>query len=37
MNQLKMAETKRKILLTYALPYANGSIHLGPYAGIHKN
>ncbi|MCL1077353.1 methionine--tRNA ligase [Parashewanella spongiae] len=31
-----MAETKRKILLTYALPYANGSIHLGHMLGFIK-
>ncbi|MBU2022956.1 MAG: class I tRNA ligase family protein, partial [Gammaproteobacteria bacterium] len=24
-----MAQTQRKILVTSALPYANGSIHLG--------
>ncbi|MBM7074274.1 methionine--tRNA ligase [Shewanella sp. 202IG2-18] len=31
-----MAETKRKILATYALPYANGSIHLGHMLGFIK-
>ena len=29
MPDTKMSETKRKILVTSALPYANGSIHLG--------
>ena len=31
-----MADTKRKILATYALPYANGSIHLGHMLGFIK-
>ncbi len=31
-----MADTQRKILATYALPYANGSIHLGHMLGFIK-
>lgn len=29
-----MAHTQRKILVTYALPYANGSLHLGHLVGF---
>ena len=32
-----MTTQPRKILVTCALPYANGAIHLGPYVRTHSS